>query len=139
MNNIQNMEHESYKRLREVMDHLNIEMSDADLARKFNLLDQHITNWKKRGIPKDYLIDLAEEWGFRAKYVRDGTGTMTDGFYIENEKIKKAVLLMQELPEYALDEAINSLNSVAKLTQMATSTEATAANTAEKVTGTDNK
>jgi hypothetical protein len=44
---------------------------------------------------------------------------MTDGLYVEDIRIKKAVLLMQELPDYALDEAIKGLDSVSKLSKMA--------------------
>lgn len=74
MNIITTMEHKSYLRLREVMSILDITLTDAELARKLNLLDQHITHWKKRGVPKDALINLADEWNFRIKYVLYGEG-----------------------------------------------------------------
>ena len=70
------MKNDSYLRLREVMVELGINMTDAELARKLNLLDQHIAHWKNRGVPKDVLIDLSDEWDFLIKYVRDGEGNM---------------------------------------------------------------
>lgn len=76
MNMICNMkEHPSYTRLREIMADRRIDLSDADLARKLNVSDQVVNNWTRRGIPKDVLIDLSDEWNFKIKYVRDGVGS----------------------------------------------------------------
>jgi transcriptional regulator with XRE-family HTH domain len=66
-----------------------------------------------------YVVKMARICGVRPEWLDDGSGEMTDGLYVESEKIKKAVLLMQELPEYALDEAIKGLDSVSKLSKMA--------------------
>lgn len=68
-----------------------------------------------------YVVKIARACGVRPEWLDDGSGEMTDGLYVESEKIKKAVLLMQDLPDYALDEAIKSLDTVAKLTKMASS------------------
>lgn len=65
-----------------------------------------------------YIVQLAVACGVRPEWLAMEAGEMIDGLYVEDEKIKKAVLLMQELPGYALDEAIKSIDSVAKLTQM---------------------
>lgn len=100
MNNIANMDHPSYTRLREVMRKLSIELSDAELARKLNILDQHITNWKKRGVPKDILIDLADEWRFRIKYVRDGEGNIFDpSVFYKNSPESKVLAAMENMDE----------------------------------------
>lgn len=65
------------------------------------------------------VVKIAKACNVRPEWLDDGTGEMTDGLYVNNEKIKKAVLLMQELPDYALDEAIKGLDSVSKLSKMA--------------------
>lgn len=115
MNYIAEMEHESYTRLRKVMATLKIEMSDAELARKFNLLDQHIRNWKVRGVPKDYLIDLADEWSFRIKYVRDGTGEMFDPLRpYKNSPEAQVVLAMQHMDEATKYQVVKISDSLAE-------------------------
>lgn len=86
-----------------------------------------------------YVVKIARACGVRPEWLDDGSGEMTDGLYVESEKIKKAVLLMQDLPDYALDEAIKSLDTVAKLTKMATSAETAAATAALAATGTEKK
>ncbi len=65
------------------------------------------------------VVKIAKACGVRPEWLDDGSGEMTDGLYVEDERIKKAVLLMQELPDYALDEAIKGLDSVSKLSKMA--------------------
>ena len=115
MNYIAVMEHESYLRLRKVMLSLKIEMTDAELARKFNLLDQHIRNWKVRGVPKDYLIDLADEWGFRIKYVRDGTGEMFDSLRpYKNSPEAQVFLAMQHMDEATKYQVVKISDSLAE-------------------------
>lgn len=84
-------------------------------------------------------VQFAIACGVRPEWLATGTGEMTDGLYVESEKIKKAVLLMQDLPDYALDEAIKSLDTVAKLTKMATSAETAAATATLAATGTKKK
>lgn len=66
-----------------------------------------------------YIVKLATALKVRPEWLDDGSGEMEDGLYVESEKIKRAVLLMQDLPDYALDEAIKSIDSVSKLAQMA--------------------
>lgn len=66
-----------------------------------------------------FIVKISTACKVRPEWLDDGSGEMTDGLYVENERIKKAVLLMQELPDYALDEAIKGLDSVSKLSKMA--------------------
>jgi hypothetical protein len=109
------MGNDSYKRLREVMAKLGIEMSDAELARKFNLLDQHINHWKNRGVPKDILIDLADEWHFRTKYVRDGEGEMFDSYVLnKNSPEAKVITAMQSMDPITKYQAVKILNTLAE-------------------------
>jgi transcriptional regulator with XRE-family HTH domain len=60
------------------------------------------------------IVPLAIACGVRPEWLAMERGDMTDGM---NEKIRIAVTLMQEMPEYALDEAIKSVDTVAKLTR----------------------
>jgi hypothetical protein len=97
------------------MKSLRIELSDAELARKFNLLDQHIRNWKIRGVPKDYLIDLADEWNFRIKYVRDGTGEMFDSLRpYNNSPEAKVVAAMRQMDEATKYQVVKISDSLAE-------------------------
>ncbi|MDP3322662.1 MAG: helix-turn-helix transcriptional regulator [Hydrogenophaga sp.] len=67
----------------------------------------------------EYTVQFAMACSVRPEWLATGQGEMTDGLYVEDVRIKKAVLLMQELPDYALDEAIKGLDSVSKLSKMA--------------------
>lgn len=92
------------------------------LAEKLNgLMTQQNISLLECGTTKgtEYIVHIAMACGVRPEWLATGQGEMTDGLYVESEKIKKAVLLMQELPEYALDEAIKGLDSVSKLSKMA--------------------
>lgn len=87
----------------------------VELARLLNVSEQVVTNWKSRGIAKDKLIDLADEYAFRIKYVLTGEGDMLrPDFYHKNSARKQVDLLMQELPEYKQQLAVKLLNSLAE-------------------------
>lgn len=115
-------EHPTFERLMEVAGDLGKSIKQSDLAKHLNVLDQHVTNWKSRGVPKDVIIDLAEEWGFRAKYVRDGVGDKFINPYLYLQKQEKALLeVRQNLPEYARDEIISDAVRKAELIKKAKS------------------
>lgn len=65
----------------------------------------------------EFTVQIATACGVRPEWLAMEQGEMADGMYVENEKIKRAVVLMQELPDYALDEAIKGIDSVAKLSR----------------------
>lgn len=65
------------------------------------------------------IVPLAMACGVRPEWLAIESGEMVDGLYIDNSKIKQAVLIMQELPEYAIDEAIKRIDSVAQLIRLA--------------------
>lgn len=64
-------------------------------------------------------VQLAVACGVRPEWLATGNGEMVDGLYVEDEKLKRALLLMQDLPDYALDDAIASIAIVKKLTKKA--------------------
>lgn len=96
-------------------------LTQPGLAEKLNgLMTQQNISLLERGVVKgtEYIVQIAMACGVRPEWLATGQGEMIDGLYVENEKIKKAVLLMQELPDFALDEAIKGLDSVSKLSKM---------------------
>jgi transcriptional regulator with XRE-family HTH domain len=63
------------------------------------------------------VVKIAVACGVSAVWLDTGKGDMLDhGLHIEDMRIKKALVLMQEMPSYAVDEAVKSLDSIAKLT-----------------------
>jgi len=84
--------------------------SSVDLIRKIEQGNRKTTT---------FVVKIATACKVRPEWLDDGSGEMTDGLYVEDVRIKTAVLLMQELPDYALDEAIKGLDSVSKLSKMA--------------------
>lgn len=58
--------------------------SQADLARALGVLPQHLTNWRKRGIPADRCPDIERATGLRCEdlrpelhWNRDAAGAVT--------------------------------------------------------------
>lgn len=52
--------------------------NQAELARELNVLEQNITNWKSRGVPKNIILHLSEKWKIRASWFTSGIGNMSD-------------------------------------------------------------
>lgn len=97
-------------------------LSQKALAEKLaGLMTQQNISLLELGVIQgtEHIVPLAIACGVRPEWLAIEHGEMVDGLYVENEKIKKAVLLMQDMPDYALDEAIKGLNSVSKLSKMA--------------------
>lgn len=120
-NIIQDNSHmELAERIKKAREHAELSQEDladaigcsVDLIRKLEQGNRKTTT---------FIVKIATACKVRPEWLDDESGEMTDGLYVENQKIKRAVLLMQDLPDYALDEAIKSLDSVAKLTKMASS------------------
>lgn len=68
----------------------------------------------------EFTVQFAVACGVRSEWLAMELGEMTDGLYVHNEDIKRAVLLMQDMPEYAVKEAVKSIDSMAQFIQMAT-------------------
>jgi hypothetical protein len=87
--------------------------SQAELARELNVPDQHLTNWKARGVPAKLILDLADEWGFRTKWLRDNDGEMTANYLPKKNSLEAQVLLamhqMDETTKYQVVKICNSL------------------------------
>lgn len=94
-------------------------LTQAELSTQSGVPQQTISNIELNIQDKSTdIVPLAMACGVRPEWLGIESGEMVDGLYVNNEKIKRAVLLMQELPEYAVDEAIKSIDTVAKLTRL---------------------
>jgi hypothetical protein len=112
---MQLMEHSSYTRLMEVLKSIGAISNAADLARLLNISEQNVTNWKKRGIAKDTLIELSDRFGFRIKYVTDRDGEMFhQPVYKINSPEQKMHMVMQNLDEATKYKAVRLVNSLAE-------------------------
>lgn len=70
--------HPTYQRLLEASKSLRNVSTPAEIARGIGVLDQHLTNWKSRGLPKNSILEIAEWLGCNPYWLRDGTGKMSD-------------------------------------------------------------
>lgn len=84
--------------------------SSVDLIRKLEQGNRKNTT---------FIIKIATACKVRPEWLDDGSGEMVDGLYVEGEKLKNAFVIMQSLPEYALDEAIERIAAVKKFCEMA--------------------
>lgn len=121
--NLMTEEHPTFKRLFEIAKSLDKDITQADIARFFNVPDQNVANWKSRGIPKDKIIDLSDEWGFRPKFVKDGVGEMFfNRFHLLQAQEKALLEIRDKLPEYAREEMISDAIRKAELIAKAQAT-----------------
>jgi transcriptional regulator with XRE-family HTH domain len=68
----------------------------------------------------EFTVQFAVACGVRPEWLAEEKGEMIDGIYIEDVRIKNAVLILEQLKaEYRLDDALDVLNSITKLTRKA--------------------
>lgn len=63
----------------------------------------------------EYTVQYASACGINPIWLATGEGVMVQT-YPSNEKVRRALELMEAMPEYAIDEAIKSIASIKKLT-----------------------
>jgi hypothetical protein len=87
----------------------------AEIARQLNVLDQHLTNWKKRGLPKPKIMDLADWLGCDPYWLRDGIGEMKPIRY-SDLKPKQMVVLkaMEKMSDDDQSTIVKISNTLAK-------------------------
>jgi len=98
-------------------------------ARRYAHLDTQETLAKKSGVSQQtiskiergmvdssgYVVQLAIACGVRPEWLAMEEGEMVDGLYVQDEKIKAGIRLLEQFrAEYRLEEAIDLLNQVAK-------------------------
>lgn len=96
----------TYTRLLEAAEELKGLKSPADIARGLGVLDQHLTNWKSRGIPKSSVMDIAEWLGCNPYWLRDGKGQMRGVVYGLSRQQTAVVTAMQKMPEDNQDQMV---------------------------------
>lgn len=94
----------------------------AELAQTSQANISKIETGNARG--SEFTAQFADACGVSALWLATGKGDMVLQYPIKKEKINKALVMMEEMPEYALDEAIKSLTSIKKLAEMANKTKA---------------
>ena len=97
----------------------------AAVARFLNESEQLLNNWKRRGIPRAEIMDIADKIGCDCHWLRDGTGTMT-GIY-QTEGMKDALAAIEKNPglirllkvaaplgKYQIDVAVQTSTALAQ-------------------------
>lgn len=67
-----------------------------------------------------YTVQFATACGVRPEWLASEEGEMLNGLCVSDGRLKRAMVIMQEMPEYAVDDAIKSLDTIAQLTRKAT-------------------
>lgn len=107
------------ERLQAAMQHG--ELNQVELATRTGVSQQNISRLiRGKSNGSIYTVRFAKACGVRPEWLEFEQGEMVDGFYVDDPKLKAAVLLMQELPEYAIDAEIKRLNETKELIQAAT-------------------
>lgn len=76
-----------------------------------------ITNPKNTG--SKHTARFARACGVSEDWLAYGEGEMLDGIYVHDEKLKRMLMIAQELPEYAKDRAIKELADLAEFVEHA--------------------
>lgn len=100
-------------------------MTQAELSEKSkvhqSLISQLETSLTATG--SEYTNRLARAMGINADWLADEIGEMHPTIYSTNDpKLVAALQVMEALPEYALNEAVKSIDSIKKLSQHQKST-----------------
>ncbi len=66
-----------------------------------------------------FTVQLAMACGVRAEWLALESGEMVDGLYVHDDRMKKALQLMESMPDYAVDQALKDIASIAELVQKA--------------------
>ncbi len=67
----------------------------------------------------EFTAQFADACGVRAMWLAAEEGDMTDGYYVEDERLIVALKLMQQLPTYAIDHVIKDVAKTAELIDQA--------------------
>lgn len=98
--------------------------TQKDLADRIkNVCTQENISKLERGdaTGSEFTAQFAEACGVRAIWLAEEKGEMTDGLYIQDDRIKHGVMILEQLQaEYRLDDAINLLTSIAEFTRKKT-------------------
>ena len=63
----------------------------------------------------EYTVQYARACGVSPDWLASEQGDMIEGLVIRDPRIKSAALLMQQLPDYALDQAVKNVAAIGEL------------------------
>lgn len=94
-------------------------MSQHGLAKKSGVKQVTISKIE-RGDSKSstHTVELALACGVRPEWLATGEGEMVLGPDSPEVKLKKAIDILQQIPEHAMDETITVLESISKLSRL---------------------
>lgn len=63
----------------------------------------------------EFTVQYAVACGVNPIWLATGEGEMVVSMYVSDERLKRAMVLMEEMPTYAVDQAIKSIASIKEL------------------------
>lgn len=96
-------------------------LSQKDLAEKAKVCTQENISKLERTDAEgsEFTVHLAVACGVRPEWLALEQGEMVDGLYVHDDRMKKALQLMESMPDYAVDQALKDIASIAELVQKA--------------------
>lgn len=67
----------------------------------------------------EFTVQYATACGVRPEWLAMEEGEMVDGLYVHDEKLKRALQLLQELPDYAVDQVVKDIAATTELLKKA--------------------
>lgn len=110
------------ERLKAARRYANLDTQEQ-LAKKSGVSQQTISKIERGLVDSSgYVVHLAKACGVRPEWLAMEDGEMVDGLYVDDERIKRGVEILEQLKsEHRLDDALELLNSVVKFSQKKTS------------------
>lgn len=97
----------SYERLLQAAKELKQLKNAAEVARKLDITDQTIQNWKRRGVPDSKLLKIEEKIGALPSWIATGAGDMAKKASVIphalTEDQKRVLMMMGEIRKEALE------------------------------------
>jgi transcriptional regulator with XRE-family HTH domain len=99
-------------------------LSQAELALRAGVgTQENISKLeRKKAEGSEFTVQYAIACGVRPEWLAMEQGEMVDGLYVQDEKLKRALQLLQGLPDYAVDQAVKDIDSLAELVKKASGT-----------------
>lgn len=100
-------------------------LSQAKLAEMTGVSQANISKLElSEATGSEFTVQFSVACGVSCEWLAMNTGEMVNNVNYNNEDIKRAIVLMQDMPEYALKHAVKIIDDIAQFQKMATSTEA---------------
>lgn len=98
-------------------------LSQAELAAKAGVgTQENISKLERTDADgSEFTVQYARACGVSPDWLASGKGEMIDGLFVHDPRIKTVVLLMQKMPEYAVDQAVKDVTSISELIKQAKS------------------